>query len=171
MKRFGFHTNQLYFNIRNPQKIKYVYTKQHGNFEVPKHKRSTSINVAADNYQKRLDFEKYMNPKGLKPTITSRFPKPQQEIEFLNHDIRLSKSAKPYQKNQVCFRVSPFMSKPEIKQYLCKVYKLPVTRVDTVNKMGEIKRDPYTNRKWRKTNWKKAIVTLDYEVDADFRHI
>lgn len=111
-----------------------------------------------------------MNPKGIKPTITSRFKKPAQEIEFLNHDLWLMRSPKPYGKKQVSFRVSPYLSKPEIKQYLTKVYKLPVNRVDTVNKMGKIKRDNETNRKWRKNNWKKAIVTLDYEIDSEFRH-
>ena len=62
------------------------------------------------------------------------------------------------------------MSKPEIKQYLSKVYKLPVSRVDTVNKMGKIKMDRGSGKKWRKDDWKKAIVTLDYEVDNDFKH-
>ena len=33
------------------------------------------------------------------------------------------------------------LSKPEIKQYLMKIYGLPVQKVDTFNKMGEIKRD------------------------------
>ena len=153
MKRFGFHPHHLYFKMRNPSKILYVNTQRDGNFEVPKTKRSTSVSELAENYQRRLDFEKYMNPKGIKPTITSRFKKPAQEIEFLNHDLMLMRSPKPYGKKQVSFRVSPFISKPEIKQYLCKVYKLPVHRVDTANKMGQIKRDGQTNKKWRKKIW------------------
>ena len=170
MKRFGFHADQLYFNMRNPSKIKYVSTKQHGNFEVPKNKKTSNVEDLYKNYQDRLDYEKYMNPFGLKPTISSKFEKPAKEIDFLNHEVMLMRSPKPYDKNQVAFRVSPFMSKPEIKQYLSKVYKLPVSRVDTVNKMGKIKMDRTTGKKWRKPDWKKAIVTLDYEVDNDFKH-
>ena len=58
---------------------------------------------------------KYLNPMGLKPTISSRFEKPAKEIDFLNHEVLLMRSPKPYEKNQVAFRVNPFMSKPEIK--------------------------------------------------------
>ena len=76
MKRFGFHADQLYYNLRNPQKVKYLHTKEHGNFEMPKHKTTTNVNQIYDNYSKRLDFEKYMNPFGIKPTITSSFKKP-----------------------------------------------------------------------------------------------
>ena len=111
-----------------------------------------------------------MNPKGLKPTITSRFKKPATEIDFLNHDLMLQRSVKPYEKNVICFRVAPHLSKPEIKQYLMKVYKLPVVKVETFNKMGQLKRDQLTNKKWRKPDWKKAIVTLEYEVDSEYRH-
>jgi hypothetical protein len=32
-----------------------------------------------ENYDNRLDWEKYMNPKGYKPTITSHFKKPAVE--------------------------------------------------------------------------------------------
>ena len=101
--------------MRNPQKVKYVYTKSHGNFEIPKNKNTTNVQELAENYQKRLDYEKYLNPMGLKPTISSRFEKPAKEIDFLNHEVLLMRSPKPYEKNQVAFRVNPFMSKPEIK--------------------------------------------------------
>ena len=43
---------------------------------MPKHKNTTNVNQIYDNYAKRLDFEKYMNPLGIKPTITSSFKKP-----------------------------------------------------------------------------------------------
>ena len=162
--------NQLQYNWRNPSKLLYVWTPQHGNFEVPKTKDTMNVNKLADNYQQRLDFEKYLNPKGLKPTITSRFKKPPVEQEYLSHEIMLMRSPKPYEKNQICFRVAPHLSKPEIKQYLMKVYRLPVIKVDTFNKMGKIKVNNKNNTKWRKPDWKKAIVTLDYEVDSEYRH-
>ena len=106
----------------------------------------------------------------MRPTITSRFAQEAPEVEFLNHEMILARSPKPYDKNKVCFRSNQNLSKPEIKQYLSKVYELPITRVDTVNKMGKLKRDRQTNRKWRKPDWKKSIVSLEYEVDNDFRH-
>ena len=151
--------------MRNPVKVKYLHHPTVGNFEVPKNRKSTTITSMVQQYQSRLDFEKYMNPKGLKPTITSRFVKPAKEIDFVNHEVILAKSHKPYDKNQISFRVAPHLSKPEIKQYLAKVYKLPVQRVDTFNKQGELKRDLSTAHRWKKKNWKKAIVTLDYEID------
>ena len=67
-----------------------------------------------------------MNPKGVKTTITSRFRKPAHEIDFLNEKMTLSRSPKPYKKNVVSFRVDPNLTKPEIRQYLAKVYSLPV---------------------------------------------
>ena len=38
----------------------------------------------------------------------------------------------------------------------------------TVNKMGKIMLDTETRKQWRKKDWKKAIVTVDYEVDPEF---
>ena len=68
--------NKITHTARNPQKVKYMFHKNLGNFEVPKYKDSSDVNVLHQNYLNRLDYEKYMNPKGLKPTITSRFKKP-----------------------------------------------------------------------------------------------
>ena len=143
MKRFGYHPEQIYHHMRNPQKVKYIYHQALGNFEIPKNKDTSDVNILHKNYTDRLDFEKYMNPKGLKTTITSRFTQPAKEIDFLNENMVLTRSPKPYKKNVVSFRVSPFLSKPEIKQYLGKVYNLPVLKVETANKIGKIKRDRF----------------------------
>ena len=35
--------------------------------------------------------------------------------------------------------------------------------------MGQIKRHRSDGNQWRKKNWKKAIVKLDYEIDNEFR--
>ena len=67
-----------------------------------------------------------MNPGGYKPVITSNFKKPQTEIEFVNHEMLLNRSPKEIGKEWVSFKVSPFLSKPEIKQYLMKIYNLNV---------------------------------------------
>ena len=57
MKRFGFHPDQIYFNMRNPQKVRYLNTKNLGNFEAPAKTQEKNLHKLADNYQKRLDFE------------------------------------------------------------------------------------------------------------------
>ena len=170
MKHFGFHSNQLFFNLRNPTKVKYLHQKNIGNFEVPKTTSTSSVKVLHQQYQDRLLWEKHLNPFGIKQTITSRFKTPPPKQDFVSHEMILARSPKPYQQNQVSFRCSPFLSKPEIKQYLSKIYQLPVQKVETANKMGRLKRDSQTNFQWRKKNWKKAIVSLDYEVDSEFRH-
>ncbi len=56
-----------------------------------------------------------MNPKGYKPTITSNFQKPQPEIEFVNHEMKMMRSPKDYGKDIVGFRMNNFLSKPEIQ--------------------------------------------------------
>ena len=54
MKRFGFHPDQLYYNLRNPIKVRYINTKKHGDIEVPmKANKDWNINVLADNFKKR----------------------------------------------------------------------------------------------------------------------
>lgn len=80
----------------------------------------------------------------------------------------LMRSPKPYDDQTVCFRTNNMLSKPEIKQYLQKLYNLPIDRVNTFNKMGEIKRND-NNTKFRKKDWKKAIVKVQYDVDTEFQ--
>jgi len=63
------------------------------------------------------------------------------------------------------FRVLPRMTKHEITEYLTKIYKLPVAKVNTMNYEGKRKRvyGGKNNRvayfKYR--DFKKAIVTFD----------
>ena len=141
MKRFGFHPDQLYFNIYNSKKVRYLQNTKLGKFEAPKNSASsTNMNELHANYQKRLEWEKYMNPKGLKPTITSHFQKPPQEQEFVNHEVLLMRSPKKIDNDWASFRMSPYLSKPEIKQYLMKLYNLNVQAINTVNVQGKIMR-------------------------------
>ncbi|TNV75423.1 hypothetical protein FGO68_gene14811 [Halteria grandinella] len=111
-----------------------------------------------------------MNPKGFKPTITSNFAKPQREIDFVNHEVLLHRSPKTFkEKEWVSFRVDPFLSKPEIQQYLMKLYNLNVQTVNTAVKQGKILRNMDTGKHWRKEDWKKAMVKLDFAVDPDLQ--
>ena len=119
--------------MRNPQKVRYLVDKATGPFEAPMKSDIKDVKQLKKNYSDRLDFEKYMNPKGLKPTITSRFKKPAKEIEFCSHEMSLMRSPKPYDDNTVCFKGDQFLSKPEINQYLSKLYKLPINRLATFN--------------------------------------
>lgn len=64
------------------------------------------------------------------------------------------------------FRVLPKMTKHEVKEYLQKIYKLPVKKVNTMNYLGKRLRIITSRRiAYRKEpNWKKAIVTFGPEV-------
>ena len=112
-----------------------------------------------------------MNPGGYKPTITSNFRKPQTEIEFVNHEMRLMRSPKDYGKDIVGFRMSNFLSKPEIQQYLMKLYNLNIQKVQTANKQGKIMRNMTKPGHWRKKDWKKAMVKVDFEVDPELQKL
>ena len=89
MKRFGFHPQQLHFKLYNSRKMQYWTHPKYGAFECPKASPKASksrtprdVRTLVSNYRKRLEWEQYMNPKGLKPTITSNFPK-----EPIVHDL------------------------------------------------------------------------------------
>ncbi|CAM9430335.1 unnamed protein product [Heterosigma akashiwo] len=64
---------------------------------------------------------------------------------------------------QAIFKVSPKMTKIEIKQYLTKIYNLPVSKVMTQNFLGKRKRLIGTRKmaQYKFPNWKKAIVSFD----------
>lgn len=174
MKRFGYHPNQIYFKMRNPSKVRYLNTKNFGDFEAPAKTKEKNLNKLQDNYQKRLDFEKYMCPKGLKPTITSRFKKPRDQVDFVNHEMVLSRSNVAMEANQVRFRCNPFLTKHEIQEYMSKLYRMPFKNNEkphTVNHMGRVMTDQSTRRQWRKKDYKRVTVSLEYEVDPDYQKL
>ena len=115
MKRFGFHPEHLYYKIRKPTKVRYLETKELGKFEVPMKTKERDLHRLHAEYQKRLEFEKYLCPKGVKPTITSRFTQERDEIEFVSHEMTLHRSPKDHGTNAVSFRCSPYLSRPEIR--------------------------------------------------------
>ena len=61
------------------------------------------------------------------------------------------------------FRVLPRMTKHEIKEYLTKIYQLPITKVNTMNYLGKRKRVMGTSRViyYKYADYKKAVVTFD----------
>ncbi len=122
-------------------------------------------------YRRRLEWEKYMNPKGLKPTITSHFPKAPVVHDFVNEKMAIQRSKRIYDQHTIAFRCSRDLSKLEIKQYLAKLYEFPILELRTRNKMGEVRRNQLKAGYWRKKDWKKAIVEVDFEIDEFFQKV
>lgn len=78
---------------------------------------------------------------------------------FPNIIFTLIRSGKPRDPNEVVFRVPKVLNKMDIKQYLEKLYNLPVSRVHTVNFLA---RESQGGRK-RRPAYKNAIVTYTGE--------
>lgn len=74
-----------------------------------------------------------------------------------------ARSATESQSATATFRVEPKMTKHEIKEYLTKIYNLPVKKVNTMNYLG--KRKKVIGRRkvayYKYRDFKKAIVTFD----------
>ncbi len=64
------------------------------------------------------------------------------------------------------FRVLPKMTKHEVKEYLTKIYEMPVKKVNTINYMGKYKRAMGRTKilYYKYRDFKKAIVTFDSSV-------
>lgn len=45
---------------------------------------------------------------------------------------------------------------------------MPIQNVGTFRKQGKLMMNSDTRRQWRKQDWKKAIVKVDYEVETEF---
>ncbi|MCD4756313.1 50S ribosomal protein L23 [bacterium] len=62
--------------------------------------------------------------------------------------------------NKYTFLVTGGINKIEIKQLVEKEYKVKVLKVNTVVRPGKLYRDHKTNKKFRKGDSTKAVVTL-----------
>lgn len=58
-------------------------------------------------------------------------------------------------------KTSVNQTKVEIKNYLSKVYGVGVIKVNTISYPGVVKRDRFSNYKYRTNRYKKAIITVD----------
>jgi large subunit ribosomal protein L23 len=67
--------------------------------------------------------------------------------------------------NQVIFKVTNDASKLEIKKAVELLFKVEVDKVQTMNVRGKVK---YLRQAGKRTNWKKAIVSLKAGQDIDF---
>ncbi len=78
--------------------------------------------------------------------------------DILVNILRTEKGAEMLPNNKYMFRVSKDANKIEIKQAIEEIYKVQVTKVNTVKMRGKWKRLRYQAGKT--PDWKKAIVTL-----------
>ena len=71
--------------------------------------------------------------------------------------------AKVGRKATATFRILPRMTKHEIKEYLTKIYDLPVLKVNTMNYHGKRKRVIGRSKiaYYKYADYKKAMVTFD----------
>ena len=69
------------------------------------------------------------------------------------------KSTLGSENNQVTFKVRIDATKPEIKAAVEEIFKVKVKQVNTLRVKGKVKR--FRNIKGKRSDWKKAIVTLN----------
>lgn len=70
------------------------------------------------------------------------------------------------QNNQIVFKVATTATKPEIKAAVEKLFNVQVKRVQVSNVKGKSKR--FGARVGRRSDWKKAYITLQEGQDIDF---
>mmetsp|Transcript_21704 Transcript_21704/g.31493 ORF Transcript_21704/g.31493 Transcript_21704/m.31493 type:complete len:99 (-) Transcript_21704:170-466(-) len=90
---------------------------------------------------------------------------PRANVWFPNFFMTLVSVPSRTRPGLAVFRVSPKMTKPEIKALLMSVYKLPVLKVMTQNFLGKRRRilGPRGFRSYKQPDFKKAYVKLDME--------
>jgi len=170
-KLFGFQRLHSIYKFYDPKNIKYIKSKAHGYFEAPKFSKNRSLNHLVFQYKQKLEFEKYMNPKGLKYSITSNFPKVASEIELTNPNIYLVRTNKKYPANFAKFNVPMNYSKFEIKQFLEKMYQVRIRKIHISILPGEVKFDNDKRRFKRTRDVKRAAVEFASIVDIKYRKI
>lgn len=72
-------------------------------------------------------------------TKTSKMPKERRVSDCVNWEFTLRRSGKDLPNDEILLQVPLNATKPEIKQYLEKVYSLDVRKVNTLITMGKIK--------------------------------
>ncbi|KAF0287307.1 putative 39S ribosomal protein L23, mitochondrial [Amphibalanus amphitrite] len=95
---------------------------------------------------------------------------PQLRIFLPNFWMKLLKPTHPIPSNAVQFMVSPEMTKHDVKQYLEKIYNVPVVEVNIANKMGKLRR---TDKGYivKDDDLKYAFVTLPKDMTFEFPNL
>jgi ribosomal protein L23 len=174
LRVYGFPRHVMNYNVYNPTKIRYLKSRDYGYFEAPKKLRNPELRYLVDRYKQRLEYEKYMNPKGIKTTWTSNFTKIGNTIDYANPNIFLTRSGKRYEDNEIKFHVDKRLSKYEIIQFLEKLYKFKVKKIHTAILPGEVKlkrTEKQIKSYMRTRDRKRAVVQLDFNVDEKYRKL
>ncbi len=83
---------------------------------------------------------------------------PERMYDVVLKPVVTEKSTLGSEHNQVTFRVARRATKPEIKQAVEGLFGVKVTKVNTLNVRGKVKR--FRGRLGKQSDYKKAIVTL-----------
>ena len=159
------------YKIYNPLKMKYLMNEKYGYFEAPKTRGPRELKTIVHNYQQRVEYEKYMCPKGLKYTYTSRFPKYGDHLDFVNLDVFLVRTDKKMGEKSLKFKIPKNLSKLELKQFLKKLYYMNIEKITTAHLPGKVKFDMLQKKYIRTKDYKKAVVTIKKKVDINFQEI
>lgn len=174
LKIFGFPRHVLNYNLYNPSKIRYLKSKDYGYFEAPKRNKIPELRYLVDQYKQRVEYEKHMNPKGIKLHITSKFPKVGDTIDFVNPKFYLVRSGKRYEDNEIKFLIDKNMNKDEVKQVFEKLYRVRAEKISTAIVPGQVK--SRVNKKngrsfFRIPDRKKAVIQVGFPVDNSLRKL
>ena len=71
----------------------------------------------------------------------------------------------------LCFRGDPYLTKPEVSQYLEKLYGIEVEQMNTFVHKGKVIRDMSSNKKFKKHDFKKFMVKTTFKVQPEFQAI
>jgi ribosomal protein L23 len=169
LKVFGFLRANARYKIYDPTKYRYLISKKFGYLEAPKISHNRELKFLAESYQQRLEYQKYMNPKGLRYSVTSNFPKIGETHNLPDFKFFLTRTDKMYDDNCVKLEIEQSLSKPEIKQIFEKLYNIPTKKVRTAILPGEVKPTLVNrNRKFIRTDEKKrALIEFDFPVDQE----
>ena len=70
------------------------------------------------------------------------------------------KSYEQLEKNVYAFKVQTSASKPEIRNAVESIFDVTVTKVNTLNRKGKVRRNRRNNTLGKRADTKRAIVTL-----------
>ncbi|KIE53510.1 MAG: hypothetical protein MB55_01980 [marine actinobacterium MedAcidi-G3] len=70
------------------------------------------------------------------------------------------KSYEQLEKNVYVFKVQTSASKPEIRNAIESIFDVTVTKVNTLNRKGKVRRNRRNNTLGKRADTKRAIVTL-----------
>ena len=70
------------------------------------------------------------------------------------------KSYEQLEKNVYVFKVQTSASKPEIRNAIESIFDVTVTKVNTLNRKGKVRRNRRNNKLGKRADTKRAIVTL-----------